>query len=421
MEIKMQDNQKELDINHEVIKKDYPGYKTIPGFSRYIINPKGEIISLITDTKMKQHNYDGYSYVALQTDNSTKINQLVHRLLALTFIPVPEGYEAKDLQVHHKDEDKRNNIIDVNDLYGKSTNLQWVTPEEHIKLSIELGQHKVVPVKAYDRIANKVLTYASIKQAADMCNLSDTGLADYIGLNKTHLVKDRYQFKYLDDTTPWVTPTKPIKAPRRIRAYHVATCQETEYNSIQEAVDALGLTREVVLIRLNNIELMNSSVGGYIFKYIEDTNPWPSSNNITSRVANSPTPIKIKDLTTGKIHTYKDAVAAESDLGISTTMIYNRLKLPKLHNSPIDNRYLVKYTHDNSEWIVDDRRLSLPTPVKLKFTNVHTGEVKKYPTFAAAKADLKIDHKAVFIRLDGKLNKPYKNTWNIERDTDVAA
>ncbi len=52
----------------------------------------------------------------------------VHRLVAITFIPNPDGKE----QVNHKDGNKRNNSVD---------NLEWMTNSENMQHSIEHGLH----------------------------------------------------------------------------------------------------------------------------------------------------------------------------------------------------------------------------------------------------------------------------------------
>lgn len=81
----------------------------------YTVTCSGEIESGKLGILMKQQKGDnGYLYV-----NIDQTPKLVHRLVALHFIPNPYGYT----QVNHKDGDKQNNHY---------TNLEWVNAEQNI-------------------------------------------------------------------------------------------------------------------------------------------------------------------------------------------------------------------------------------------------------------------------------------------------
>lgn len=70
----------------------------------------------------------GYERVCLfKADRDRRYK--VHRLVAITFVPNPEGKQ----QVNHKDGNKRNNCVD---------NLEWVTNEENMRHSRENGLHE---------------------------------------------------------------------------------------------------------------------------------------------------------------------------------------------------------------------------------------------------------------------------------------
>jgi len=74
-------------------------------------------------------NTFGYATVALSNGPGTKPwNVLVHRLVALNFIPNP----ANAPQINHKDSNKLNNHI---------SNLEWVTQRENLRHSWRVGTH----------------------------------------------------------------------------------------------------------------------------------------------------------------------------------------------------------------------------------------------------------------------------------------
>lgn len=80
----------------------------------------------------------GYYRVGL-SNNKVHKGYLVHRLMAIAFIPNPDNLE----QVNHKDGNKLNNSLD---------NLEWVTRSENAIHSFKLGlsyQAKAIAINVY--------------------------------------------------------------------------------------------------------------------------------------------------------------------------------------------------------------------------------------------------------------------------------
>ena len=72
---------------------------------------------------------DGYLKVNLSKNGERK-TCLVHRLVAQTFLPNPENKP----QVNHKDEDKTNNFVFLNEdgtVNKEKSNLEWKSPKEN--------------------------------------------------------------------------------------------------------------------------------------------------------------------------------------------------------------------------------------------------------------------------------------------------
>lgn len=88
-------------------------WKDISGYPNYQISNLGRVWSKKRQIYLKQFkNNSGYSQVALYAINGKCKKELVHRLVALTFIDNPNNYPC----VNHKDENKDNNT---------ASNLEW--------------------------------------------------------------------------------------------------------------------------------------------------------------------------------------------------------------------------------------------------------------------------------------------------------
>ena len=96
-------------------------WKDIEGFEGdFQINRKGEVLNKNTGRILKvSANRDGYVRCNLYRDGKDNM-RTVHRLVAMAFIPNPKNHP----QVHHKDGNKENNLVE---------NLEWVSPREHAR------------------------------------------------------------------------------------------------------------------------------------------------------------------------------------------------------------------------------------------------------------------------------------------------
>lgn len=97
----------------------------------YDISNYGEIYSKKTGKILrwiKKHN--GYYRVNLQLVGGGEKEFSIHRLVALHFIPIPDGYSAEELHVNHKEGDKSKN---------RSTDLEWTTPSQNVLHAFRSG------------------------------------------------------------------------------------------------------------------------------------------------------------------------------------------------------------------------------------------------------------------------------------------
>lgn len=98
------------------------------GLSSYSVTRDGRIWSHLQENWMnpKSPNNSGYITLSLHLDNKKVFHTKLHRLIALAFVPNPNGF----VEVDHLDGNKLNNRAD---------NLEWVSTSENLRRAREKG------------------------------------------------------------------------------------------------------------------------------------------------------------------------------------------------------------------------------------------------------------------------------------------
>ena len=132
----------------------------------YEINELGEVRRISTGYILKDYIcHDGYKRVGLTKKGKTK-SLLLHRLLALTFIPNPNNYPC----INHKDEDKSNNSLD---------NLEWSTYKYNLNYgtrNVRANETRKKPILQYSKDGEFIREWKSV-----------TDLKNETGMDITHV------------------------------------------------------------------------------------------------------------------------------------------------------------------------------------------------------------------------------------------
>ena len=153
--------------------KDIPMYADI-----YEVSNFGRVRSKVTGHIIKCYpNHKGYLRVVIHLNGRIK-KEMVHRLVALTFIPNPNNYP----QINHKDECKTNNMVD---------NLEWCTCEYNTNYGTRSKHSKPVEVDG--------IKFPSTKKCAEYLGLPCGTVSHYLRGERQlpHELKNR-NLKYVE-------------------------------------------------------------------------------------------------------------------------------------------------------------------------------------------------------------------------------
>lgn len=132
--------------------KDIKGYEGL-----YQVSTNGDVRNLLTGKTLKRRsNGNGYIRIELWKNHKGK-KHYIHRLVAETFIPNPEGMP----EVNHKDLNRSNNTV---------SNLEWVTSSLNTihavdNKALNAWGNEVRPIIAKSIDGQKTLQFRSISEA----------------------------------------------------------------------------------------------------------------------------------------------------------------------------------------------------------------------------------------------------------------
>jgi hypothetical protein len=306
-------------------------FRIVPGIPYFAVSEQGEVYSLRMNklcTISKQKT--GYRTVAVGVDGKTK-TFYVHRLVALTFLPVPEEVmqATNKPEVNHKDGNKNNN---------RKSNLEWMTSKQNSDHAIVNGLISYRNVKARNLDTDEELVFSSYHETARHFGIGEKRLKRHLDSQLAGMhTKDYWVFMYQDAGEWPEVPDDCVMANRWDKPYGIwmgnkgntacmaATltkfCEATglKYNSIQPEVRTTGEEYDVCGWKIWYCSLPTKEML-YEIEYIPDYKFRESRK------------VQVTHLLSGAIAVYSSLSATSRKVGISdSTLLYALMKKDGLH------------------------------------------------------------------------------------------
>lgn len=181
-------------------------WKAVPGYEGYYeVSDQGRVRSVKRVVEFKDGRVAHYRsrvlspalsknycyYMVMLNRNNVGKKIAIHRLVALAFVPNPNGYNV----INHKDENPLNN---------KAENLEWCTFQYNIAYGTKFergykngagSRHK--GIAKYDANGNKLCEWESIRKASVAEGVSTTTIRRFA--RNEQVQENGYVYKFLKD------------------------------------------------------------------------------------------------------------------------------------------------------------------------------------------------------------------------------
>lgn len=367
------------------------GYRIVPNFTQLAVNIYGSVLDITKNELLKSSiNSKGYATISTyNNDNHVKTATGVHRLVALAWVNNHDYFNR--FTVNHIDGKKTNNYY---------RNLEWTSSKEnvnHAKMYDLRTDH--IPCKVRDIKTGKVTEHKSTADACSYMGLTGKRSIDLLTRPIGHLINGRYEYKLLEDDTPWYytdTHEAPKYLGRQLFKVIYQNGDVTEHHGKIRLARDLGLTHSESYLQISAFSKVMDLVKSHRsdIKDIEVIEKFDTGG------------VELKNIRSDKVTKFKSIREASRFLNLSTDVVRNRLK-DENRNKSIDGKWLVKLINDTREWPTDIVHENKSIKVKIK----NAVEEKVFNSMSSAASYLGVNLSVIQLRLKG--NKELVNGYTV--------
>lgn len=335
----------------------------IPGYSKYRITKNGDVFSSVTDKWLAGSiNPAGYCHYRLIDDAGVIKTIARHRLLCMTFKPIPCNPLGEGLIVNH-----------INGVKGcdQLDNLEWLSCRENVHHAGALGlTEKCIPIQCRDLSTGVIHTFPSALACASFFNMTADSvlfrLKNKLGSQRIFPEKRQYRKLFGDGQQPWFTPPDIEKSismglwQKTVVLKHFLSGIEQKFASITSAGNFLNISISSMTQRLTEDNAGVVWPDGYQIKY-DDGSEWKAA-----RPPKGSRHVLVCEKSTGKKYIFNSPSACAKKFNILTTTLIWRLKkgvgyyfspgFSFSYTSPFDPKW------SNESPLIDGDTLKLPPP-----------------------------------------------------------